>query len=177
MASSGSKRTSMMRSISRGSSGSRRSFSINFTIPGSVHIHDKDIDEEEGERKDIDTKKGKNVSMKRLATLNKPEVPVLLLGSIAAVMSGMVFPIFGLLLSSAIGMFYKPANQLEKESKFWAVVYLGLGCLACIAAPMQNYFFGIAGGKLIERIRSLTFEKIVHQQISYFDDPANTRSV
>ncbi|MCI16475.1 ABC transporter B family member 9-like, partial [Trifolium medium] len=37
-----------------------------------------------------------------------------------------------------------------------------------------NYFFGIAGGKLIERIRSLTFEKIVHQEIRWFDDPANS---
>lgn len=177
MGSSGSKRISVIRSISRGSSGSRHSFTINYAIPGSVHIHDKEINDEGPKRNDMDTEKPKNVSVKRLATLNKPEVPVLLLGCIAAVLSGMVFPIFGLLLSSAIGMFYKPASQLEKESKFWALVYLGLGCLAFFAAPTQNYFFGIAGGKLIERIRSLTFEKIVHQQISYFDDPENTRSV
>ncbi|XP_038883131.1 ABC transporter B family member 9-like [Benincasa hispida] len=174
MGSSGSKRISVIRSISRGSSGSRRSFTINYAIPGSVHIHDEEIDDEGPKRNEMDTEKPKNVSMKRLATLNKPEVPVLLLGCIAAVLGGMVFPIFGLLLSSAIGMFYKPASQLEKESKFWALVYLGLGSLSFCSAPMQNYFFGIAGGKLIERIRSLTFEKIVHQQISYFDDPANT---
>ncbi|KAL0542708.1 hypothetical protein IC582_017782 [Cucumis melo] len=174
MGSSASKRTSVIRSISRGSSGSRRSFTINFAIPGSVHIHDEEIDDDGPKRNDMDKEKPKQVSVKRLATLNKPEVPVLLLGCIAAVMSGMVFPIFGLLLSSAIGMFYKPASQLEKESKFWALIYLGLGCLTFFASPTQNYFFGIAGGKLIERIRSLTFKKIVHQQISYFDDPANT---
>lgn len=29
----------------------------------------------------------------------------------------------------------------------------------------------IAGGKLVERIRSLTFAKVVHQEISWFDDP------
>nr|QIT08314.1 putative ABC transporter B family member 9 [Siraitia grosvenorii] len=174
MASSGSRRISMMRSVSRGSSGSRRSFTISFAIPGSVHIHDTEIGEDGPERRDIDTEKRKKVSVKRLAALNKPEIPVLLLGSIAAAMSGIVFPVFGLLLSSAIGMFYKPASQLEKESKFWALVYLGLGCVTFFAAPMQNYFFGIAGGKLIERIRSLTFEKVVHQQICYFDDPANT---
>ncbi|KAG6581395.1 ABC transporter B family member 9, partial [Cucurbita argyrosperma subsp. sororia] len=165
----------MMRSISRGSSGSRHSFTINFAIPGSVHIHDEEINEDRPERKDIDMeKKPKSVSLKRLATLNKPELPVLLLGCIAAVLNGMAFPIFGLLLSSAIGMFYKPANQLQKESKFWAFLYLCLGCLTFFASSLQNCLFGIAGGKLIERIRSSTFEKIVHQQISYFDDPANT---
>ncbi|XP_023544154.1 ABC transporter B family member 9 isoform X1 [Cucurbita pepo subsp. pepo] len=164
----------MMRSISRGSSGSRHSFTINFAIPGSVHIHDEEINEDRPERKDIDMEKPKSVSLKRLATLNKPELPVLLLGCIAAVLNGMAFPIFGLLLSSAIGMFYKPANQLQKESKFWAFLYLCLGCLTFFASSLQNCLFGIAGGKLIERIRSSTFKKIVHQQISYFDDPANT---
>lgn len=36
---------------------------------------------------------------------------------------------------------------------------------------MQNYFFGMAGSKLIRRMRSLTFQKVVHQEISWFDDP------
>lgn len=166
-----------MRSISKGSSSTRRSFTINFGIPGSVHIHDTEVDEDREEIREIDMKKTKKVSVRRLAALNRPELPILMLGSIAAVMSGIVFPVFGLLLSSAIGMFYKPAAQLEKESKYWASVYLGLGCLTLFASPMQNYLFGIAGGKLIERIRSLCFEKIVHQQICYFDDPANTRLV
>uniref|UniRef100_A0A453A809 ABC transporter B family member 4 n=1 Tax=Aegilops tauschii subsp. strangulata TaxID=200361 RepID=A0A453A809_AEGTS len=34
--------------------------------------------------------------------------------------------------------------------------------------------FGIAGGKLIERIRALSFQSIVHQEVAWFDDPRNS---
>ncbi|WJX22543.1 ATP-binding cassette sub- B member 9 [Trifolium repens] len=118
--------------------------------------------------------KPKRVSIFRLAKLNKPEVPVILLGSIAALVHGVVFPIFGFLFSSVINMFYKPPAQQREESRHWSLLYVGLGLVTLVVFPLQNYFFGIAGGKLIERIRSLSFEKIVHQEIRWFDDPANS---
>ena len=170
-------RVSNLRSLSRGSSGSRHSHSnsfAHFPFQSSVNQCEEraDGDIESSERIH---EKPRKVSIKRLAYLNKPEVPVLLLGSIAAAVHGVVFPIFGLLLSSAINMFFEPAHQLRKDSRFWSLLYVGLGLVTLVAIPVQNYFFGIAGGKLIERIRSLTFQKVVHQQISWFDDPANSR--
>ncbi|XP_021825679.1 ABC transporter B family member 9 isoform X2 [Prunus avium] len=175
MLSSGSRRSSMGRSLSRGSSGSRRSFTIGFGIPGPHNIQETEVgDEEDHGRTKADLEKRKRVSMRRLATLNKPEVPVLLLGAIAAAGHGVLFPVFGLLLSKAIKMFYEPHNELRKDSKKWAGVYVGMGCISLVVIPVQNFFFGVAGGKLVERIRSLTFEKVVYQQISWFDDPANS---
>lgn len=111
----------------------------------------------------------------RLASLNKPEIPVLLLGSVAAALHGFILPIFGLLLSSAIKMLYEPPEKMKKDSKFWAILYVILGLVSLMTRSLQNYFIGVAGAKLIERIRSLTFEKVVHQEISWFDDPANSR--
>ncbi|KAL0442576.1 UNVERIFIED_CONTAM: ABC transporter B family member 9 [Sesamum latifolium] len=118
--------------------------------------------------------KRKKVSIQRLAHLNKPEFPYLLLGSVGACANGMTFPIFGLLLSSAIKIFFEPPSQLKKDSKFWALMMVVLGACTVVALPVQNYFFGVAGGKLIQRIRSLSFKKVVHQEISWFDDPANS---
>ncbi|KAI5331896.1 hypothetical protein L3X38_022022 [Prunus dulcis] len=175
MLSSGSRRSSMGRSLSRGSSGSRRSFTIGFGIPGPHNVQETEVgDEEDHERTKADLEKRKRVSIRRLATLNKPEVPVLLLGAIAAAGHGVLFPVFGLLLSKAIKMFYESHNELRMDSKKWAGVYVGMGCVSLVVIPVQNFFFGVAGGKLIERIRSLTFEKVVYQQISWFDDPANS---
>ncbi|MCI20663.1 ABC transporter B family member 9-like, partial [Trifolium medium] len=71
-------------------------------------------------------------------------------------------------------MFYKPPEQQRKESRFWSLLYVGLSFVTLVVLSLRNYFFGIAGGKLIERILSLTFEKIVHQEIKWFDDPANS---
>ncbi|XP_061370011.1 ABC transporter B family member 9-like [Gastrolobium bilobum] len=159
---SSSQRTSLVRSISRGSSVSRHSQSFSFALPHTI------------ENVQTENKRPKKVSIKRLAYLNKPEVPVLLIGSFAAAVQGVVFPIFGFLFSSATTMFYEPPEQQRKDSRFWALLYVGLGLVSLVALPTMNYFFGVAGGKLIERIRSLTFEKVVHQEISWFDDPANS---
>lgn len=117
----------------------------------------------------------KENSTRRLVYLNKHVVPILLLGSIGAVLHGLVYPIIGLLFASAIKSFYEPPNKLRKDSKFCALAYVGIAIISLIAVPMQNYFLGVAGGKLIERIRSLLFEKVMHQDISWFDDPNNSR--
>ncbi|KAG0499942.1 hypothetical protein HPP92_000014 [Vanilla planifolia] len=156
------------RSLSRGSShgGSRQPSSrFSFGIPET-----RVDDVEAGEGRDA----RKQVSFMRLLSLNKPEIPALLLGSTAAAVHGLIFPMFGLLISSAIKSFYEPPHQLRKDSRFWAEIYLILGVVGFICVPVQMYWFGVAGGKLIERIRSLSFEKVVYQEISWFDKPENS---
>ncbi|TQE00710.1 hypothetical protein C1H46_013649 [Malus baccata] len=178
MLSSASRRLSMRRSISRGSSGGRHSFTVGFGIPGPIDVQENEVGhEDDHDRPKVDPEKRNTVSIRRLAALNKPEVPVLLLGAIAAAGHGVLFPIFGLLLSKAIGMFYEPPNELRHDSRKWALVYVGLGCAGLLVVPVQNFFFGVAGGKLVERIRALSFQKVVHQQVSWFDDPTNSRYV
>ncbi|KAK4399303.1 ABC transporter B family member 9 [Sesamum angolense] len=170
---SSSRRFSLRKSSSKGSS--RRSFSLSYGIPSFVDIQESEYPDDDTDKKDKKTLiKRKKVSIQRLAHLNKPELPYLLLGSVGAGANGMTFPIFGLLLSSAIKIFFEPPLQLNKDSKFWALMMVLLGACTVVALPVQNYFFGIAGGKLIQRIRSLSFKKVVHQEISWFDDPANS---
>lgn len=174
IARSGSQRLSLWRSMSRGSSSGRSSVSLSFSVPFPIGIPATEMAGQDIERRDGEDEKRRKVSLRRLAYLNKPEVPVLLLGSIAAGIHGVIFPIFGLLLSTAIKIFFEPPNELKKDSRFWALMFVGLGVLTLMVVPVQNYFFGVAGGKLIQRIRSLSFEKVVHQEISWFDDPANS---
>lgn len=119
--------------------------------------------------------KRKNVSLRRLAHLNKAETPVLLLGSVAAMVHGTMYPIFGYLLSSSITMFFETPDELKKDAHYWSLIYVLIGFINLVAVPIQNYLFGIAGGKLIRRIRSMTFDKVLHQEISWFDDTANSR--
>lgn len=126
------------------------------------------------ESSEVDNKKHQKVAVNYLVKLNKPEVPVLVLGSIAAAIHGLTLPVFGLLLSSAVNTFFKPPDQLRKDSMFWSFLFVGLGIVGLVAMTLQNYLFGIAGGKLIERIRSMTFNKVVHQEISWFDHPSNS---
>lgn len=143
---------------------------------GAVELQeDGPIEDELKEKEDGDDEVDKPVSLRRLAYMNKPEIPVLLGGSIAAAGNGVIFPVFGLLISSAIEIFYKPPDKLRKEAVFWTLIFVLLGGISLLLVPIQNVLFGVAGGKLIERLRSLSFERVVHQEISWFDKPRNSR--
>ncbi|KAK7308148.1 hypothetical protein VNO77_41745 [Canavalia gladiata] len=89
----------------------------------------------------------------------------------AEAVHGLVFPIFGLRFHQQ----YLCSTNLHKNKgkiEFWSLLFVGLVTL--VALQVKNYFFGVAGGKLIERIHSLTFEKVSHQEINWFDDLANS---
>ncbi|KAL0697232.1 hypothetical protein Bca4012_053354 [Brassica carinata] len=114
------------------------------------------------------------VSLTRIAALNKPEIPVLLLGAVAAAVNGAIFPLFGILISRVIEAFFKTAHELRRDSKFWALIFVALGVVSFIVSPAQMYLFAVAGGKLIRRIRSMCFEKAVHMEVGWFDEPRNS---
>ncbi|XP_048566944.1 ABC transporter B family member 4-like [Triticum urartu] len=163
------------RSISRGSAGnsSRNSFNLSFGLPGAVELpegndtHGENHTEQDGEVP-------KKAPMGRLALLNKPEVLIILLGSLAAAVHGVLFPMFGVMISSAIKTFYEPPDKLRKDSSFWGLMCVVLGIISIISIPAELFLFGIAGGKLIERIRAMSFRSIVHQEVAWFDDPKNS---
>lgn len=115
-----------------------------------------------------------NVSLTRIAVLNKPEIPVLLLGAGAAAINGAIFPLFGILISRVIETFFKSAHELKRDSRFWAIIFVALGVTSLIVSPAQMYLFAVAGGKLIRRIRSMCFEKAIHMEVGWFDEPQNS---
>ncbi|XP_030468912.1 ABC transporter B family member 3-like isoform X1 [Syzygium oleosum] len=152
-----SRRMSFRRSISQGSltgSTSHRLFSDKLTNNSCSET----------------TKSLRNVSLRRVAYLNKPEIPVLVLGTLAAAASGAIFPMFSILISGVIKTFNEPPHELREGTKFWALIFLALGSASLLVHPMKSYFFTVAGCKLIARVRTMCFKKVVHMEISWFDE-------
>uniref|UniRef100_A0A7N0U2K1 Uncharacterized protein n=1 Tax=Kalanchoe fedtschenkoi TaxID=63787 RepID=A0A7N0U2K1_KALFE len=171
-----SQRISLGRSISKGSSGAgnssrHHSFSVSFGVPTST-VAFQNIAKEDAE--DPSRESAPPVPLSRLASLNKPEIPVLVLGTAAAMVNGTIFPIFGILLSSAIESFFKPSHELKKDSRFWALMFVLLGGVSLLVIPAQSYFFSFAGCKLVRRIREVCFEKVVRMEVGWFDEPENS---
>ncbi|CAO2184864.1 unnamed protein product [Urochloa humidicola] len=163
------KQMSINKSASRRSSrdnSSHHSFSVPFGMPLGIDIQD-------GSSKLCDDMP-QEVPLSRLASLNKPEIPVLILGSIASVISGVIFPIFAILLSNVIKAFYEPPHLLRKDSQFWSSMFLVFGAVYFLSLPISSYLFSIAGCRLIRRIRLMTFEKVVNMEIEWFDHPENS---
>ncbi|XP_026446433.1 ABC transporter B family member 21-like [Papaver somniferum] len=78
------------------------------------------------------------------------------------------------MLSGIIKTFFEPPSELKKDSRFWALMCIVLGVASLITSPARTYFFAVAGCKLINRIRSMCFEKIVHLDIDWFDEPEHS---
>ncbi|CAN6572555.1 unnamed protein product [Malus baccata var. baccata] len=169
-------RKSLRRSISRNSSvgnSSRHSFSAAFGLPiGHASMHGTTLAEPEAAA--LASEQPPKVSLLRLAALNKPEIPALLLGTLAATANGVILPIFGVLISRVIKTLYEPPHQQKKDSEFWAIIFMVLGVSSFLVIPARAYFFSVAGNKLIERIRLMCFERVVHMEVGWFDEPENS---
>uniref|UniRef100_A0A0E0C374 MDR-like ABC transporter n=1 Tax=Oryza meridionalis TaxID=40149 RepID=A0A0E0C374_9ORYZ len=169
-----SQSTSFRRSITKGSSfghSGRHPIPAPLDFPDPMEFKD-DLGMEE--TTDKVPRGQKKASISRLFYLNKPEAFVLVLGSVTAAMHGLMFPIFGILISSAIKMFYEPPSELLKDSRFWASMFVVVGASAFVLIPTEYFLFGLAGGKLVERIRSLAFRSVMHQEINWFDKPEHS---
>ncbi|EOA26469.1 hypothetical protein CARUB_v10022518mg [Capsella rubella] len=168
------RKSSLGRSLSKGGSSrgnsSRHSFNM-FGFPAGIDGNDAQDQEESATEPKT---KQKKVSIFRIAALNKPEIPVLILGSISAAANGVILPLFGILLSSVIKAFFQPPKKLKEDTSFWAIIFMVLGFASIIAYPAQTFFFGIAGCKLVQRIRGMCFEKVVHMEVGWFDEPENS---
>ncbi|XP_042405057.1 ABC transporter B family member 11-like [Zingiber officinale] len=171
---SGSSELSISRSSSKNSSLGRNSTSTRISTHFPVEPQDGSSTGYQIEEKNNHNSIHRQANIKRLAYLNKSEVPVLALGSVFAAIHGALFPVFGILISSVFNTFFEPPHELRKGSRFWALMYCLIGLIAFLVVPVQYYLFGVAGAKLIQRIRSLSFEKMVHQEIGWFDEPSNS---
>ncbi|KAL1553054.1 ATP-binding cassette, sub-B (MDR TAP), member 4 [Salvia divinorum] len=164
----------MSRRSSRFRSGSHNSISISFSLSRGVSVSRNEYEELELVS---DKKKHPEVPLSRLAALNRPEGPALTAGALAAIVNGAIVPFFGILLSLVIKTFYEPPHKMRQDSKFWAVMFVALGVVSLVAYPLRTYFFGVAGCRLIRRIRMMCFEKVVNMEVAWFDEAENSSGV
>ncbi|KAH0983943.1 hypothetical protein GBA52_011120 [Prunus armeniaca] len=114
------------------------------------------------------------ISLRCLAALNKHEIPVLLIGTVAAMTSGVMIPLFGVLMSRVVKTFYEPPLQQKTDTEFWAMMFMTLGLASLLVIPARRYFFSVAGSKLIERVRLMCFERVVQMEVAWFDEAENS---
>ncbi|TVU15559.1 hypothetical protein EJB05_39085, partial [Eragrostis curvula] len=168
---------SLRRSITKDSFGNSNRYSFKKPLGLSVESHEDKITDGQEREELSDIVTPKKAPIGRLFHLNMPEVPVILLGSIAASVHGVIFPLFGILMSGVIKSFYEPPHKMQKDTNFWALISVVLGVAILISIPAEYFLFAIAGGKLIQRIRTLSFQSIVRQEVSWFDNPSNSSGV
>ncbi|KFK31461.1 hypothetical protein AALP_AA6G114700 [Arabis alpina] len=109
------------------------SFTTDFGFPGAINLNQtNEIQENHSSTENKTAKKRKKVSLRRLANLNKPEIPVLLLGSLAAAVHGIVYPVKGYLQTKCITGF--SANAKEKYEEASQVASDAVSSIRTVAA-------------------------------------------
>ncbi|OXB55066.1 hypothetical protein ASZ78_012086, partial [Callipepla squamata] len=118
------------------------------------------------------------VPYSRILALNKPEWLYVLMGVIAAAVSGGVHPAFAVIFGKIIGAFQETdAEKRNKNTLVLSLMFLLLGVITLATYIIQGFMFGKSGEILTMRLRSLSFKALLQQEIGWYDDQKNAVGV
>ncbi|XP_019185797.1 PREDICTED: ABC transporter B family member 19 [Ipomoea nil] len=114
----------------------------------------------------------------RLLKLNAPEWPYSVMGAVGSLLSGFIGPTFAIVMSNMIEVFYytNPAS-MERKTKEYVFIYIGIGLYAVVAYLIQHYFFSIMGENLTTRVRRMMLAAILRNEVGWFDEEENNSSL
>ncbi|XP_054017022.1 ATP-dependent translocase ABCB1 [Dryobates pubescens] len=111
----------------------------------------------------------------KIMALTQTEWPYFVVGTVCAIVNGVLQPIFSFIISDVIGMFVEKGEAAIRETNStYALLFLGFGLISFVTCFLQGFTFGKAGEILTMRLRSMAFRAILRQDISWFDDPKNS---
>ncbi|KAM5141520.1 ATP-dependent translocase ABCB1-like isoform 1-T3 [Mantella aurantiaca] len=117
-------------------------------------------------------------SMGKILALNKPEACYIIMGVIAAAISGGIYPTFAVIFGKVIGSFsITDENERSQKTILLSLMFLALGVISLVVYIIMGFSFGISGENLTLRLRSLSFKALLRQEIGFFDDHANAVGV
>ncbi|XP_048806639.1 ATP-binding cassette sub-family B member 5 isoform X2 [Lagopus muta] len=125
-------------------------------------------------KKELEEENLPAVPYSRILALNKPEWLYVLLGVIAAAVSGGVHPAFAVIFGKIIGAFQEEdPERRNKNTVVLSLMFLLLGVITLATYIIQGFMFGKSGEILTMRLRSLSFKALLQQEIGWYDDQKN----
>jgi ATP-binding cassette, subfamily B (MDR/TAP), member 1 len=112
-----------------------------------------------------------------IASLNKPEIGIMLIGLLCSILGGSGMPVSALFLGHEISALALPPEQYPKlrhDVDFWSLMFLILGISVFITYNGQGITFAYGSERLIFRARSLAIRAMLRQDIAFFDLPENS---
>ncbi|EUC60222.1 multidrug resistance protein [Rhizoctonia solani AG-3 Rhs1AP] len=108
---------------------------------------------------------------KRMGLINREAWKLYWVGCCAAIVTGMVYPVMGIVYAKAI-VGFSAIDDAEKRrsgdrNALWFFV---IAIVSAIAIAIQNLVFGVTAARLTSKLRSLSFRAILRQDIGWFDE-------
>ncbi|OQR96465.1 ATP-binding Cassette (ABC) Superfamily [Achlya hypogyna] len=117
------------------------------------------------------------VPASRVWALSQPELRYTALGCAGAVVSGATFPVWGVLLSKCIVLFFNfglSAAEMKTRGWHWGLYFLALGGAYAVGKIAQDYGFSVVAERLTTRVRALGFAAMLRQEVGWYDLPAHS---
>ncbi|XP_060945264.1 bile salt export pump [Limanda limanda] len=146
-------------------------------LSGSLRIFPSmEIEKEyRDENEDDEDEKVEPAPFARVLKYNQPEWPYLLLGALAAVVSGAIDPFYSILLSEIIGTFSIPDQNKQRQQINGICVLFCILAVTCFFSHLiEKYALSKSGELLTCRLRKVGFQTMLRQEIGWFDDPRNS---
>ncbi|KAI0059986.1 P-loop containing nucleoside triphosphate hydrolase protein [Artomyces pyxidatus] len=116
---------------------------------------------------------------KRMGRINKAQWKKYFFGAIFSILSGAVYPAFGLVWAHALTGFGLPtAKERRHSGDRFALWLFVIAIFSAGFIGLQNFFFASSAASLTNKLRSLSFKATLRQDIEYFDkDEHSTGSI
>lgn len=115
--------------------------------------------------------------IKLVASFNKKEIRLMLIGLLFCIIAGAGNPTQSVFFAKAIVSLSLPPSQydtLKHNARFWSLMYLMLAITQFIAYAGQGIVFGICAERLVHRARDRAFRSMLRQDIGFFDREENS---
>ncbi|PFH33343.1 ATP-binding cassette transporter ABC.B1 [Besnoitia besnoiti] len=114
------------------------------------------------------------IRMTRIFGLALKHWPFFLLTLVAACASGVVFPVYSVIFSRFIALFFKSdPDEIESEANKWSLAFVGLACSVLIVEWLKFLGIEYMGSKVTSELRAKAFTQTMHQDIAFFDNSKN----
>ncbi|EOO02730.1 putative leptomycin b resistance protein pmd1 protein [Phaeoacremonium minimum UCRPA7] len=117
--------------------------------------------------------------IKVIASFNKNEWPLMLVGVFFSIICGGLNPVQALFFAKIVTALSVPVTELtipkmKSDASFWCLMYLMLGLVAMLAFSIQGVIFAKASERLVHRVRDRAFRTMLRQDVEFFDRDENT---
>ncbi|KAI8081656.1 P-loop containing nucleoside triphosphate hydrolase protein [Halteromyces radiatus] len=109
----------------------------------------------------------------------RPEWHLLLMGSVCACASGIIFPVYATIVANVIIIISQPDFTQHQQGPFqstnlYSILFLIIGIWAFLSIGGRRFAFELAGERYMRRLRYQLFSRLLAQEIGFFDQEENS---
>ncbi|KAK0621501.1 P-loop containing nucleoside triphosphate hydrolase protein [Bombardia bombarda] len=132
-----------------------------------------------GRKSETPVKYGLWTLIKLIASFNKKEWKLMVIGLCFSVICGGGNPTQAVFFAKLISSLSVPVNdatipQIQKDASFWSLMYLMLAIVQFIAFSVQGVLFAKCSERLVHRVRDMAFRSMLRQDVEFFDRDENS---